>query len=88
MTERIKTSEAIARAATAWKRAPLHIQAMAGSYVMPLLSALAAISDELALHRTELDVNGKFLDDLANNNNAIVNAINGAGLNEKKNNGS
>lgn len=38
---------AVAEAAKAWDGAPLHIKAMAGAYVGPLLEAIKAISEEL-----------------------------------------
>lgn len=38
---------AVAAAVRAWDGAPLHIKAMAGAYVGPLLEAIEAISAEL-----------------------------------------
>lgn len=38
---------AVEAAAKAWEGAPLHIKAMAGAYVGPLLKALQAISAEM-----------------------------------------
>lgn len=44
---RQKTSAAIFEAEKEWAKAPMHIKAMAGAYVVPLLAALAAINTEL-----------------------------------------
>lgn len=45
--KREKTAEAVAKAAVAWSAAPIHIKAMAGAYVAPLLEALEAMNSEL-----------------------------------------
>ena len=44
---RISTEKATIEAAAQWAKAPMHIKAMAGAYVAPLLAALVAINEEL-----------------------------------------
>ncbi len=39
--------EAVSKAVKAWAAAPMHIKAMAGAYVGPLLAALQAMSREM-----------------------------------------
>ena len=39
--------KAVSEAVKAWAAAPMHIKAMAGAYVGPLLEAIKAISEEL-----------------------------------------
>ena len=46
-TEREKTRERVAQMEAAWKAAPVHIKAMAGAYVGPLMAAIGQISNEL-----------------------------------------
>lgn len=41
------TSILVNAAAQGWAKAPMHIKAMAGAYVGPLLAAMLAINDEL-----------------------------------------
>lgn len=56
-------SNAVAAACAAWSTAPLHIKAMAGAYVGPLVDALKAINTELQalreLSESESDGNQK-----------------------------
>ena len=47
-TARETTAKAVSTARARWAMAPLHIQAMAGAYVDPLISAIGAIELELA----------------------------------------
>lgn len=44
---RTDTARAVADAAAEWAKAPMHVKAMAGAYVGPLLAALMAINEEL-----------------------------------------
>lgn len=39
--------QAVKDALAAWNNAPLHIRAMAGAYVGPMLAALAAVAEEV-----------------------------------------
>ena len=45
--ERKKTAEAVAQAVAAWAKAPVHVKAMAGAFVGPLLAVLVAVNEEL-----------------------------------------
>jgi hypothetical protein len=47
MEHREKTAQAVAAAGAAWAKAPVHIKAMAGAYVGPLLEAITAMNQEL-----------------------------------------
>ena len=47
MAQKIDRRAAVAEAAAAWNGAPLHIKAMAGAYVGPILAALQAMSQEM-----------------------------------------
>jgi hypothetical protein len=47
MAAKIDRQAAVMEAVKAWNGAPMHIRAMAGAYVGPLLEALQAISAEL-----------------------------------------
>ena len=44
---RLTTGRAVVDAAAAWAKAPMHVRAMAGAYVGPLLAALFAMNEEL-----------------------------------------
>lgn len=44
---RLETGRAVVAAAAAWAKAPLHVRALAGDYVGPLLAALFAMNEEL-----------------------------------------
>lgn len=44
---RQNTAQAVACADAAWARAPMHVKAMAGAYVGPLLAAMQAMNKEL-----------------------------------------
>lgn len=46
-TEVESAAQAVQDALTAWNAAPLHVKAMAGAYVKPLLWALASIARAL-----------------------------------------
>jgi hypothetical protein len=48
MSTRKQTSTTISSALLAWNSAPIHVRAMAGGFVLPLISALSAINSELA----------------------------------------
>jgi hypothetical protein len=48
MKKRQKTAHAVAAAAAAWAKAPVHFRAMAGAYVGPLLEAMQAAETERA----------------------------------------
>lgn len=63
-----KTDAAIKRAAIQWNLAPHHVKALAGVYVVPLLEVLVALNAELAEQWV-------FVEELAANNNRIVEAI-------------
>ncbi len=47
MAEKIDRQKAVAQAVEAWNGAPMHIRAMAGAYVGPLLAALEAMGREI-----------------------------------------
>jgi len=53
-TKKIDRQAAVAQAAAAWDKAPMHVKAMAGAYVAPLLAALAAVGAELDAMRAEI----------------------------------
>lgn len=44
---RAATEKAAQEAAAKWAKAPLHIKAMAGEYVGPILAAVLAVNEEL-----------------------------------------
>lgn len=44
---RLTTGRAVVDAAAAWAKAPMHVRALAGDYVGPLLAALFAVNEEL-----------------------------------------
>ena len=51
---RLTTGRAVVEAAAAWAKAPMHVRALAGDYVGPLLAALFAMNEELqALKKTD-----------------------------------
>jgi hypothetical protein len=45
--QREQTRQAISTASKAWEKAPIHVKAMAGAYVAPLIEALQRINNEL-----------------------------------------
>ena len=47
MAQIIDRHSAVSQAAAAWQGAPLHIKAMAGDYVGPILEALQLMSQEM-----------------------------------------
>lgn len=47
MAEQTDRRQAVSEAEKAWEKAPVHIKAMAGAYVCPLLRAIRALSDEI-----------------------------------------
>lgn len=46
-TDLPNASDAVAAACAAWATAPLHIKAMAGAYVRPIIIALEALKNDI-----------------------------------------
>jgi hypothetical protein len=45
--DQLSAAAAVTAAAAAWSAAPIHVKALAGAYVLPLLQAIKAINLEL-----------------------------------------
>lgn len=56
MPEKIDRQRAVKLAADTWSGAPLHIRAMAGPYVGPLLAAVQAIERDLEWIREQIEL--------------------------------
>ena len=56
---RANSSAKVTAAINAWSGAPMHVKAMAGAYVGPLLEALTAINRELHAIRVQGEAHGQ-----------------------------
>jgi hypothetical protein len=68
MSTRQKTAAQVGEAGAAWATAPIHVRAMAGAYVAPLLAAIQRIDEELAEHHAMLEMSPDFFEQIGGEN--------------------